>query len=151
MTILAAGGSGTALLELGSVLLVLGVLGRIAGRLGLPAVPLYLVAGLAVGEGGILPLEASEEFIAIGSEIGVVLLLLLLGLEYSIDELFDGLRTHHRAGALDAVANFLPGAAAGLLLGWRPLAAVLLGGVTYVSSSGIVVWLIEDLGRVGNR
>jgi CPA2 family monovalent cation:H+ antiporter-2 len=151
MTIFAAAASATALLELGGVLLVLGILGRLAARIRLPAIPFYLVAGLAVGEGGLLPLEASEDFIAIGSEIGVVLLLLLLGLEYSTDELFRGLRTNRRAGVLDAVANFAPGFGAGLLLGWSPLAAVLLGGVTYVSSSGIIARLLEDLGRVGNR
>jgi CPA2 family monovalent cation:H+ antiporter-2 len=143
--------SGTVLLELGGVLLALAVLGRVAGRVGLSAIPLYLLAGLALGEGGLLPLEASEEFIAIGSDIGVVLLLLMLGLQYSTEELFDGLRTHRRAGMVDAVACFLPGLAAGLLLGWGLRAAVLLGGITYVSSSGIVARLLEDFGRVGNR
>jgi CPA2 family monovalent cation:H+ antiporter-2 len=49
------------------------------------------------------------------------------------------------------VANFTPGLAAGLLLGWGLLAALLLAGITYVSSSGIVARLLEDFGRVGNR
>jgi monovalent cation:H+ antiporter-2, CPA2 family len=149
--ILAAGAAGTVLLELGAVLLALGVLGRLAARVGLPAIPLYLLAGLVVGEGGIYSLDASEGFIETGSDIGLVLLLLMLGLEYSTEELFGGLRTQRAAGIVDAVANFVPGFAIGLLLDWGPLAAALLGGVTYVSSSGIIARLLEDFERLGNR
>jgi CPA2 family monovalent cation:H+ antiporter-2 len=43
------------LLELGGVILGLGILGRVAGRLGLSPIPLYLLAGLAFGKGGLLP------------------------------------------------------------------------------------------------
>jgi len=139
------------LLELGGMLLGLGILGRIAGRFGLSPIPLYLLAGLAFGEGGLLPLSAAQEFAEAGAEIGVVLLLLVLGLEYSAEELAAGLRAGAPAGAVDLVLNFTPGLAAGLLLGWRPLAALVLGGVTWISSSGIVAKLLDDLGRIGNR
>ena len=60
----------TLLLELGGVILGLGILGRLAGRLGLSAIPLYLLAGLAFGEGGLLPLVTTQEFIEVGAEIG---------------------------------------------------------------------------------
>jgi CPA2 family monovalent cation:H+ antiporter-2 len=52
---------------------------------------------------------------------------------------------------VDAVANFAPGFAAALVLGWGAPAAVLLGGVTWVSSSGIVSKVLADLDRLGNR
>jgi monovalent cation:H+ antiporter-2, CPA2 family len=139
------------LLELGGVILGLGILGRLAGRLGLSAIPLYLLAGLAFGDGGLLPLVTAKEFIEVGAEVGVILLLLLLGLEYSAGELVASLRAAAPAGLVDLVANFTPGVAAGLLLGWSPLAAVVLGGVTYVTSSGIVAKVLGDLGRLGNR
>lgn len=148
---LAAAASGHVLIELGSVLLILAVLGRLAHRLGLPSVPLYLLAGLAMGEGGLVPLDASAEFIRVGADLGVVLLLLLLGLEYSPVELSEGLRANWRAGIVDLVANFLPGLVAGLALGWGVVAAVLFGGVTYISSSGIVAKLLGDLNRIANR
>ena len=61
------------LLELGGVILGLGILGRLAGRFGLSAIPLYLLAGLAFGEGGLLPLVTAHEFIEIGASIGVIL------------------------------------------------------------------------------
>ena len=141
----------TLLLELGGVILGLGVLGRLAGRLGLSPIPLYLLAGLAFGEGGLLPLVTATEFIRTGAEIGVILLLLLLGIEYTAEELAAGLRRSAWAGLVDLALNFTPGLAAGLLLGWAPLAALVLGGVTYVSSSGIAAKLLGDLGRLGNR
>lgn len=150
-TMLAAGTSGAVLIELGAVLLVLAVLGRLAARVDLPSIPLYLVAGLLLGEGSAIPLDASTEFIRVGADLGVVLLLLLLGLEYQPEELTAGLQANWRAGLLDLVSSFTPGYVAGVIMGWSQPAAVLLGGVTYISSSGIIAKLLSDLDRLGNR
>ncbi|MEU9794385.1 cation:proton antiporter [Streptomyces sparsogenes] len=139
------------LIEFGAVLLGLGLLGRLAGRLQFSPIPLYLLAGLAFGEGGLLPLGASEEFVAIGAEIGVILLLLMLGLEYTASDLVSNLRTQYPAGLVDAALNALPGAVMALLLGWGPVAAVVLAGVTWISSSGVIAKVLGDLGRLGNR
>ena len=81
----------------------------------------------------------------------MILLLLTLGMEYRPDEFRHAVTTNLRFGALDAAANFTPGLAAGLLLGWDATAALLLGGVTYVSSSGIITKHLADSGRMGNR
>ena len=140
-----------AFVEIGAVVLALSILSRFAGRIGITAVPLYLIAGLAVGEGGVVTLDVGEEFISIAAEIGVLLLLLALGLEYNEAELRAGLRTGLVPGLTDMALNALPGVALGLLLGWKPLAAVLLGGVCWVSSSGIISKVLSDLGRIGFR
>jgi len=151
--LIAAGSTEAALafVEIGAVALGLAVLARLAGRLGITAVPLYLIAGLALGEGGAVQLDVSESFISLTAEIGVLLLLFALGLEYSEVELREGLRTGVPPGLVDMVLNALPGVALGLLLGWEPLAAVLLGGVTWISSSGVVSKVLADLGRLGFR
>ena len=146
-----SGDAAIAFIEIGAVALVLSILARLAGRLGITAIPLYLLAGLAVGEGGVAPLDVSADFIALAGEIGVLLLLLTLGLEYSGDELRHGLRTGTMPGIVDAAANFLPGFGAGLLLGWEPTTAVLLGGVSWVSSSGVAAKILSDLDRLANR
>ena len=143
--------SGILLVELGAVVLALGLLGRFAGWIGLSAIPFYLLAGLLVGEGGFIPLDASEEFIETGAEIGVVLLLLLLGLEYSAAELTTNLRQQAPAGLMDLVVNAAPGAVIGVILGWPLPAVVAMAGVTYVTSSGITAKVLADLGRLGNR
>jgi CPA2 family monovalent cation:H+ antiporter-2 len=139
------------LLELGGIVVGLAVLARLAARWQLPASPLFLLAGLAFGKGGVLPLITAGEFVALGAEIGVILLLFMLGLEYSAAELTSGLRRHTPAGVADVVLNFTPGFIAGLLLGWGPIAAAFLGGITYVSSSGIIARLLEDMRWLGNR
>lgn len=139
------------LIEFGAIILGLGLLGRLAARLRFSPIPLYLLAGLAFGEGGLLPLGTSEEFVAIGAEIGVILLLLMLGLEYTASDLVSNLRTQYPAGLVDAALNALPGAAMALLLGWGPIAAVVLAGITWISSSGVIAKVLGDLGRIGNR
>jgi CPA2 family monovalent cation:H+ antiporter-2 len=153
LALIAAGSTETALafIEIGAVVLGLAVLARVAGRLGITAVPLYLLAGLVLGEGGVVQLDVTEDFISIIAEIGVLLLLFTLGLEYSDVELRNGLRTGTVVGLVDMALNALPGVAVGLLLGWSPLAAVLLGGATWVSSSGVVSKVLSDLHRLGFR
>lgn len=153
---LASGGNGgphiaTLLVELGAILFALGILGQIARLLHIPVVPLYLVAGLFFGQGGLLELSASEDFLKVSADIGVILLLVMLGLEYSADELKSSLRTQAPIGLLDGVINAVPGAAIALLAGWGGLAAVTLAGVTWVSSSGVIAKMLGDLGRLGNR
>ncbi|MET1035619.1 MAG: cation:proton antiporter [Arthrobacter sp.] len=139
------------LIELGAVFLGLGMLGRIAARFGMSPVPLYLLGGLMFGHGGLIPLSSIEEFGHIASELGVVLLLLMLGLEYTARELVTGLKRSWVAGVVDLLLNFTPGAALALMLGWGYAGAMVLGGVTYISSSGIIAKVLSDLGRLGNR
>lgn len=139
------------LIELGGAVLVLAVLARVAVRLGFSPIPLYLLAGLVLGEGGVVPLVTAEEFIGAGAEIGLILLLFSLGLEYSARELVDALRTTGSAGAADLLLNFTPGLVAGLALGWDLVPAVLLGGITSISSSGVIARTLQDLGWMGNR
>ena len=139
------------LIELGAVFFGLGLLGRLAGGIGLSPIPLYLLGGLCFGTGGLIPLSGIDGFTGLAGEVGVVLLLLLLGLEYSASELVTGMRRSWTAGLLDIVLNAAPGVAVALLLGWGPAGAFVMGGVTYISSSGIVAKVLADLGRLGNR
>jgi CPA2 family monovalent cation:H+ antiporter-2 len=145
------GATTATLIELGIVFLGLGILGRLAARMGMSPVPLYLLGGLAFGQGGFVEFRGIAEFGHIAGEIGVVLLLLMLGLEYTATELVTGLKQSWRAGVMDLVLNFTPGAVLALILGWGPVGAMVLGGVTYISSSGIAAKVLSDLGRLGNR
>jgi len=128
----------------------LAVLARLASRWGFSSIPLYLLAGLAFGNGGIAPLNLSKDFIEVGAEIGVLLLLFMLGLEYSGEQLKQNLRGGLSGAAIDLALNFPPGLIAGLLLGWKPLPSILLGGVTFISSSGIIARVLSELGRLND-
>lgn len=136
-------------IELGLTIIGLAILTRLADRWGFSTIPLYLVAGLAFGNGGLAPLSFSTDFIHVGSEIGILLLLFMLGLEYTGSELISNLRSTLPAGFLDFLLNFLPGFVAAFLLGWGPQAGLLLGGVTAISSSGIIAKVLAELNRMG--
>jgi len=136
--------------EIGAAVILLAILARAATRWGFSAIPLYLLAGLIVSKRGVAPIPLSQGFIEAGAEIGVLLLLFMLGLECTGEELKKNLRFGLPAGIVDFVLNFTPGLTAGLLLRWTPLAAVLLGGVTYISSSGVVAKVLQELGRINN-
>jgi monovalent cation:H+ antiporter-2, CPA2 family len=146
----AAGDISRVFIELGVAVVGLAVLARLANRWGFSAIPLYLLAGLAFGNGGLLPLNFSEDFIYVGAKIGVLLLLFMLGLEYTGEELRANLRTGLAAGIMDFALNFPPGLITGFLLGWGPLASLLLGGVTYISSSGVIAKVLAELRRLNN-
>lgn len=134
------------LAEVGAALLLLGIVAFIANRLKFSVVPLYLLIGLAIGEGGVVPLSLSEEFLNTGAQIGAIMLLLLLGLEYSAYDLAKAFRERKSAGVIDFFANATPGFLLGWFLGWGIGGALALGGITYVSSSGIAAQLIKEMG-----
>jgi CPA2 family monovalent cation:H+ antiporter-2 len=134
------------LAEIGALLLGLGVLAFVAARVRFSVVPVYLAVGLVVGQGGLGLIGLSEDFLDLGAQIGAILLLLLLGLEHSAPDLAQAFKERKSAGFFDMAANFIPGAALALVLGWGPLAALALGGISYVSSSGITSELIRESG-----
>lgn len=139
------------LFELGAILVVLTVLGSTARRYGLSPIPMYLLAGLFLGTGGVAPVDNAAEFVETGASIGVVLLLLTLGLEFTVGEFSESLRRHLPSAGVDLVLNAIPGAVAGWLLGLEPVGILALAGITYISSSGVIARLLGDLGRLGNR
>ena len=134
------------LAEIGAALLVLGLVAFLANKMKFSVVPLYLMIGLALGNGGFIPLSLSEEFLVTGAQIGAIMLLLLLGLEYSAYDLAKSFKERKSAGVIDVIANATPGFLIGFFLGWGIPGALALAGITYVSSSGIAAQLIKEMG-----
>jgi CPA2 family monovalent cation:H+ antiporter-2 len=142
------------LLGLGELLVAAAVAGVVAARTRLPVVPLYVLAGTAVGphvagRAG-LPAVAPDETITLLAEIGIVLLLLFLGMEFDLGRLVAARDRVVRAGGVDLLVNLPLGVAAGLALGWGPVAALLVGGIVYISSSAIITKSLLDLGWIAN-
>ena len=69
----------TIFLEFGLLILGLGIIARLARRWEISAVPFYLLAGLLFGEGGLSVVDSSDTLVLTLAELGVILLLLLLG------------------------------------------------------------------------
>ena len=134
------------ILEIGIVFVALGVLSWLALKLKISNVPLFLVAGLALGKGGLAPLALSEDFLNVGAEIGALLLLLVLGFEYSASDLVQSLKKRWHAGLVDVLLNALPAATLALLLGFGWLGALAFSGIMFVSSSGIASQMIRETG-----
>lgn len=130
--------------EIGSVMIGLGLAAFFASKIRFSVVPIFLCAGLFFGKGGVVSLSLSDDFLSLGAQIGAILLLLLLGLEYSSQELFESFKERKSLGLVDLVVNFIPGAIAALLFGWGFVGVLVLGGITYVSSSGIAAEFVRD-------
>jgi CPA2 family monovalent cation:H+ antiporter-2 len=151
MPLASIGADAAQLAEIGALLVVLGLIARGADRLGTSPIPAYLFVGLVLGQISAGPISFSGDVVEIGADIGLALLLFMLGLEFTAGELATGIRTTLRPGLADVALNFTPGAAIGLAAGWGFTSALLLGGVTYISSSGVVAKVLDDLERLGNR
>jgi CPA2 family monovalent cation:H+ antiporter-2 len=134
------------LVEIGLLFIGLGLLSWLALKLHVSSVPLFLLAGLALGKGGIVPLNVSEDFLNVGAEIGAILLLLVLGFEYSASELAASMKKRWHAGLMDILLNAVPAALLALALGYGPVGALAFAGIMFISSSGIASQLIRETG-----
>lgn len=133
------------LLYIGLVLLALAAAGTLAGRLRQSAIPIYILAGLLLR-----PWVGAPEIVEFFGELGLILLMFFLGLEFSLPELLAAPARTLRIGALDAAVNFPLGFLAGLLAGWGLLAALVLGTALYITSSAIVAKSVIDLQRTAH-
>lgn len=135
-------------LELGLIALGLYLAAWVSQRLGLATIVGYIVLGLAFGPGGVVAVYQPTETVHLFGELGLILLLFFMGLEFSPARFAEGGRAIVVAGTLDVV-NFAIGFAAGVWLGYGWLAGLFLGGITYVSSSGVIAKLLADRDLLG--
>ncbi len=133
----------TLLLELGLLALGLFLVGELSRRVGVSPVVGYLLLGILLGPHGIVPVYRLGPTTELLGELGLLLLLFYLGLEFSLGRLLEGTGPTLRAGTVD-LANFGVGFVVALALGWGWLAGLFLGGVVYVSSSGVIARLLSD-------
>jgi monovalent cation:H+ antiporter-2, CPA2 family len=123
----------------------------LAGRLALSAIPIFIAAGILLGPSPGFPVivEPSEGTDLL-ARLGIVLLLFFLGLEFSLDRLTAARRMVVVGGLLDLVINGGLGLVVGIVLLGATPEAVLLAGLIYISSSGIVTRALFDLRRLGD-
>ncbi|ACV46929.1 MULTISPECIES: cation:proton antiporter [Halomicrobium] len=145
------------LVELGVALVALALAGIAANRLSLSVIPAYILVGILVGPnpptevaGLSLQIVGYGEFVELAAELGIVVLLFFLGLEFSVGQLLDDRRRIASAGAVDFLLNFGIGVAIGLAFGRTLLETVLLAGIVYISSSAIVTKTLIEQGWIAN-
>lgn len=142
---------GHTLIALGSAFLVAFVFGQLGRRVGLPTIPLFMLAGVLLGPNtpGIDVVAHPEDF-ALVAAIGLVLLLFYLGLEFSLGDLIDGGTKLLGSGALYIALNVGGGLLLGMAFGWGFAEALIIAGVVGISSSAIVTKLLVELRRLAN-
>ncbi|MGW0867933.1 cation:proton antiporter [Streptomyces sp. NPDC002611] len=143
-------GHADSLLAMGGAFLAAAFLARLGGRIGLPTIPLFMLAGILLGPHtpGLVIVEDAHDFEML-SALGLVLLLFYLGLEFHLDDLKSGGRRLLTAGGIYLLLNVGAGLAFGFALGWGVREALVLAGVLGISSSAIVTKILIDLGRIG--
>jgi glutathione-regulated potassium-efflux system ancillary protein KefC len=119
------------------------VLVPIAVRLGLGSVLGYLIAGIAVGPLG-LGLVADAAAVAQVSELGVVLMLFLIGLNLEPRRLWAMRSAVFGGGALQLVACTVLIMPIGFLLGWSWQATLIGSLAMALSSTAIVVPILQE-------
>ncbi|MDS0475459.1 cation:proton antiporter [Natrinema sp. 1APR25-10V2] len=90
------------------------------------------------------------DFVVVGAEIGIVLLLFFLGLEFNLERLLASRNRIGKAGSVDLAVNFAIGFGFGYLVFGGLLAAMLTAGIVYISSSAIITKSLLDLGWIAN-
>jgi len=140
------------LAELAITVALLGALGLLARRLGMSAIPAYLLAGLLLGpnEPKQLALVSPSEVTDFVAELGLVFLLFFLGLEFSLERLSRTGRHVGLGGAVDLLVNAALGLFVGVLFFGATPAAVILAACLYVSSSAVAVKGLIDFRRLGD-
>ncbi|MFI1829124.1 cation:proton antiporter [Streptomyces sp. NPDC020412] len=136
---------------MGGAFLAAAFLARVGGRIGLPTIPLFILAGILLGPHtpGIVLVSDPHELEML-SALGLVLLLFYLGLEFHLDDLKAGGRRMALAGGVYLLLNVGAGLGFGFALGWGTSEALVLAGVLGISSSAIVTKVLVDLNRIGN-
>lgn len=114
-------------------------------RLKQPVVLGYLLAGLIVGPHVPVPLVADREIVQTLSELGVILLMFALGLEFSVRKL---IRVGPTAGVTALVQSSIMvwlGFVVGRAFGWTVLESVFAGAIVAMSSTTIIAKAFDDL------
>jgi monovalent cation:proton antiporter-2 (CPA2) family protein len=136
-------------LTFGLVLLTAAVLSvPIARRLGLSAIVAYLIAGIVIGPHGLAAFGTPESIIPV-SELGVVMLLFLIGLELELGRLVALRRAIFGLGAAQLALTALAIGALAYVIGlvdWR--GAVVAGVALAMSATAIALEILEERGQL---
>lgn len=118
-------------------------------RIRQPVVFGYLVAGMIIGPYIGVPLFADRSMVTTLSELGVILLMFGLGLEFSLRKLAEVAPTVGLIALVDTSAMFGFGYLSGQLLGWTTLESVFVGAIVAISSTTIIVKAFAEQGVRG--
>ena len=146
------GDLGQQLLVLGVLFVIAYILGRLGKLIGLPAIPIYMLVGLLASPNThFFPLDFEAADVELVATFGLIFLLFSLGLEFDQDEFFGNAKALLLSGGTRILINMGVGLAFGFWVGWGGREALVIAGMTAVSSSAIITKLLIELRRLANR
>ncbi|KHE67607.1 cation:proton antiporter [Halobacillus sp. BBL2006] len=134
-----------ALLGAGLILLFIFYLGFLSLKIKVPNVILYILLGIIIAD-----FVHDSELLHFASEIGIVLLFFLLGLEFSVKRLGGIAKKIWPSGLLDVFLSLGVTTGIALLFNLDLFSSFLIGGLAYATSSSITAKLLDDRGRMAN-
>lgn len=142
--------SHTLLVHIGTALLAALIGGTIARVMRLPVLIGYLAAGIAVGPytPGIF---ANPEALQLVAHVGVALLMFAVGVHFSLDELRSVQRVALVGGGMQILGTTLLGVLIGLGFGWGLYGGLFLGCALSLSSTAVMMKMLEERGELGTN
>lgn len=138
------------LLDLGLVLAAGFVGAVLSRRLGQSVIVGYVLLGMLLGP-YVFNLLRHPDLITMLGEVGIVLLMFFLGVEFSVKRLQKVRRSVLFIGSTELLANLAVGFLAGFLAGWTLTDRLFLAGIMAMSSSGVVAKLLFEMKRTASR
>lgn len=136
------------LLALIAIFVAAKVFGEIADRAGLPAVLGELVGGVVVGVSGLRLVDPKQNTIYLLAQLGIVLLLFLIGLNTELGKLVAVGPAAFVVACAGVAITFAGGWAIAHALHFPNIVAIFLGGALTATSVGITARVLSDLGHL---
>ncbi|MEQ1724023.1 MAG: cation:proton antiporter, partial [Pseudobdellovibrio sp.] len=138
--------------DLGVILVTAAVVTILFKKLKQPVVLGYLIAGFLLGPNvTFMPTVKDTTAVQIWAEIGVIILLFGLGLEFSFKKLAKVGRSASITSIFEVIFMLAAGYVSGSLLGWSSMDSLFLGGILSISSTTIIVRAFDELGLKSRR
>lgn len=135
--------------DLAVVMIVAGIVTIIFHRLKQPVVLGYIIAGVIIGpHTPPFPLIHDRETIDTLAELGVILLMFSLGLEFSLRKLKQVGAPAFIAALLEILLLFGVGHEIGRLFGWSQMDCIFLGAMLSMSSTTVIIKVLGELGKM---
>jgi Kef-type K+ transport system membrane component KefB len=142
---------GAFLLALIAIFVAAKLFGELAERLGQPAVLGELIGGVIIGVSGLRLVNPHDPTIYLFAQLGIILLLFLIGLNMELDKLMQVGIAAVVVAVVGVTVTFAGGFALGYFLGFPTIVAVFLGGSLTATSIGITARVLADLGHLQDR
>jgi len=134
------------LLDLGYIVVTAAAFAFVGKLVRMPSIVAYIFAGMLLGP--ILHVVELDHSLEMISELGIALLLFLVGLELSLQKVRDLGKVALVLGGLQVGLTAVGGFALSLVLGFGPIASVFLGATVTFSSTVVVIKLLDQKGTL---